>query len=313
MDFADRGISFDTSKRYQRHAPNHSQASFSSMAILMGKVNSTQTHVSVGRRNGSNASDTNSTFNKKYKNAISKPIPQVRPAAPEVSMRSERPIVIGSSAAAQGQKPHGSGANRQGSTRRSSGWNRYWSGGSALNIMGFGNKRTTYGSQSDRGSVYSDGGLPTRATQNSAMVPPLNLGPPQGRLSQVPSGSPTIAHQTRGFPLEQGMTGKIERPHSVSSVSSYGDLRDAFSSGVPESISEEKTWTPVGGYGWGADRAPSSVYTDSNYAHTPQRTTMVEDTDRNAVSRFPDPPRYQTHPQQPSDMSWLNLGNERGV
>jgi len=310
MDFADRGISFDTATRYQRHARDNSQASFSSMAILMGKVGSNQSHPVIGRRNGSNASDSSSNFNKKYKNAISKPIPQVRHIPPESFMRAERPAVVGASGPIPTPRARGSGTNKPGSARRSSGWNRYWSGGSALNILGFGNKRTTYGSQSDRESVYSEGGLPSRVTQISAMVPPLNLGPPpQGRMSQVPSGSPTIAHQAKGFPLEQGMAGQIERSHSVSSVSSYGDLRDGFSSGVPASVDEEKTWTPVGGHGWGTNRAPSSIYTDSNYAPTPPRTTMVEDTNRNPGPGFPSAPPYKTPAQRPSDMSWLNLGN----
>lgn len=311
MDFADRGISFDTATRYQRHARNNSQASISSMAILMGKVSSNQSRPVLGRRNGSNASDSSSNFNKKYKNAISKPIPQVRPTPPESFIRAERPAVVGASDPIPVPRGRASVANKPGSIRRSSGWNRYWSGGSALNILGFGNKRTTYASQSDRESVYSQGGLPSRVTQTSAMVPPLSLGhPPQGRMSQVPSGSPTIAHLAKGFPLEQGMAGQIERSHSVSSVSSYGDLRDAFSSGVPASVNEEQqTWTPVGGQGWGTNRAPSSIYTESNYAPTPSRTTMVEGTNRNPGSGFPSAPPYKTPAQRPSDMSWLNLGN----
>lgn len=311
MDFADRGISFDTSNRYQRHAPSRSEASFSSMAILMGKVKSSQPQSINGRRNGSNgsnASDSSSTFNNNYKKAISKPIPQVRPVSPQAFMRNERPAVLGASSTAREQKAPGSVANQQGETRRSSGWNRYWSGGSALNVLGFGNKRTTYGSQSDRDSVYSDTGLPTTATQASAMVPPLSLGIPQGRMSQVPSGSPTIAHQARGFQLELEMKGEIGRSNSMSSVSSYGDPRDPYSNDMTARMKEEQAWS---GNGWNANRVPSSVYTESNYAQTPQRTTMVEDTDSNAASKFPNPAQHQTN-QQSSDMSWLNLGNGRG-
>jgi hypothetical protein len=311
MDFADRGISFDTSTRYQRHAQNNSQNSFSSMAILMGKVGGNQPGAIVGRKGGSNASTTSSAFNKKYKNAISNPIPQTTQPAPGPFTRNDKapPQMTPAPTATPRARPPTT-ANRQGSTRRSSGWNRYWSGGSALNILGFGTKRTTYGSNaSDRESQYSENPPPTRATQESAMVPPLNLGA-SGRMSQVPSGSPTIAHQAKGYPLVQGQSGQIERSNSLSSVSSYGDNRDAFSSGIPASVNEDQHWTPVGGGGGWGGRAPSSVYTDSNYTQTPPRTTMVEDS-RNPVPRFPQPPRYQTPPQQSSDMSWLNLGNSR--
>ncbi|KFY63318.1 hypothetical protein V496_04032 [Pseudogymnoascus sp. VKM F-4515 (FW-2607)] len=303
MDFADRGIQFDSTRRYQGHAPKTSTASFSSMAILMGKVSSTQ-QPALGRRGGSNSSNASSNFNKNYKHTISKPMPQAR-AAPETYSRTERPLVVGGSNPGPTPRPRGSGVNRQGSTRRSSGWNRYWSGGSALNVLGFGNKRATYGSQSDQGSMYSENGQPV---QQSAMVPPLNFGSQKGRLSQVASGSPTIAHQAKNSPLEQGMSGKIERPHSaVSSVSSYGDLRDAYP-GVASSINEEhQTWTPVGGErGWNTgERVPSSAYTESQYG-TP-RATMIEGANGQRGQQGPGGHRGN---QQSTDMSWLNLGDK---
>ncbi|OBT67579.1 hypothetical protein VE03_03836 [Pseudogymnoascus sp. 23342-1-I1] len=305
MEFADRGMGmrFDPTKRYQGHATKNSTASFSSMAILMGKVSSTQ-QPALGRRGGSNSSNASSNFNKNYKNTISKPIPQAR-VVPESFSRTERPLVVGGSNPGPTPRPRGSGVNRQGSTRRSSGWNRYWSGGSALNVLGFGNKRATYGSQSDQGSMYSENGHPS---QPSAMVPPLNFGSQKGRLSQVASGSPTIAHQARNSPLEQGMSGQIERPHSVvSSVSSYGDLRDAYP-GVASSINEEhQTWTPVGAErGWNTnERVPSSAYTDSQYG-TP-RATMIE-----GANGQQGPQGLSGHRgnQQSTDMSWLNLGDK---
>ncbi|KFY29294.1 hypothetical protein V493_02431 [Pseudogymnoascus sp. VKM F-4281 (FW-2241)] len=297
MDFADRGMHFDPTKRYQGHAPKTSTASYSSMAILMGKVSSTQ-QPALGRRGGSNSSNASSNFNKNYKNTISKPMPQAR-GVPEPYARTERPMVVGGSNPGPTPRPRGSGVNRQGSTRRSSGWNRYWSGGSALNVLGFGNKRATYGSQSDQGSVYSETNHSLRGTQQSAMVPPLNFGSQNGRLSQVASGSPTIAHQTRSSPFAQGVSGKIERPHSaVSSVSSYGDLRDAYP-GVASSINEEhQTWTPVGQErGWNTgDRVPSSAYTESQYG-TP-RATMVDGKSGHQQN------------QHSTDMSWLNLGDK---
>lgn len=310
MDFADRGISLDTANRYQRHAQKPSQVSNSSMAILMGNVKTNQPRSVPGRRDGSNVSDSSSAFNKKYKSAISNPIPQVRQAQPDGFLRAERHPVVGATRPnpPPAQRAAQAGSNKQGSTRRSSGWNRYWSGGSALNILGFGNKRTTYGShQSDHESVYSEGPQ-SRVTQTSAIVPPLNVGHhPGGRMSQVASGSPTISHQNKEFRFEQGVAAHIERSNSVSSVSSYGDPRDAFSSGVPASVVEEpQTWTPFGGSGWGGDRTASSVYTNSNYAPTPPRTTMIESSNQ-TTSILNSAPCNEVTPKPPSDMSWLNL------
>jgi len=293
MDFADRGLSNGPSKRYpKRHEASHSQASVSSTAILMGKVSSSPPQPPLGRGHGSKGSDSSSAFNKSYKSAISKPIPQTGLAPSTSFSRSQQrpPVVGGGGPIMLPRQPSNAGNQKQDDeTRRSSGWNRYWSGGSALNMMGFGNKRTTYGSQqSDRESVYSnDGGMPPKLNTS---VPGISFGH-SGRLSQVASGSPTI-YQAKGYPLEQGMSGQIARTASVSSVSSYGDHRDEFSSGVPTSEESQKAWTPFGGSDWN-NRAASSVYTDNSFNQPTPRGTLATGAKQQPES---------------SDMSWLNLG-----
>lgn len=293
MDFADRGLNTAAAKRYpKRHEPSHSSASVSSTAILMGKVSSSPPQPALGRGHGSKGSNSSSAFNQSYKNAISKPIPQSG-LAPSTSFSrpQQRPHVVGGGGPIMlPRKASNAGNQQQDETRRSSGWNRYWSGGSALNMMGFGNKRTTYGSQqSDRESVYSnDGGMPPKLNTS---VPGISFGQ-SGRLSQVASGSPTI-YQAKGYPLDQGMSGQIARANSVSSVSSYGDHRDEFSSGVPTSEESQKAWTPFGGSDWN-NRAASSVYTDNSFNQpTPRGTLSTAAAKQQADS---------------SDMSWLNLG-----
>jgi len=304
MDFADRGLpQMSSARQFRGHEPNPSQGSFSSMAILMGRVSHKRGNE---KGNGSIGSDSSSQFNKKYKTAISKPMPQEQNLAPI------REPARGESAAFADERgppprPRGTPA-RRGSMRRSSGWNRYWSGGSAMNILGFGSKRTTY---ADADSLYSDNRLQSGVTQASAMPPPLKLGG-QPELNRVASGSPTIAHHSNNAPLTREMSGQIERTGSISSFSSYTDDRyDAFSSGVPASVNEQTSWTPVDRSDWENDRTPSSNYSESIYTSQPARSTANHLT---KDLRFPTPPTSQRAPpppQQTNDMSWLNLGADR--
>ena len=296
-----------SARQLQNHGAQPSAGSFSSMAILMGRSGQKK-----GER-GSQGSASSSQFNKKYKTAISNPIPQERPAngflaASDEPPRTERSVIDDKAAVS---RPRGNGA-RRGSTRRSSGWNRYWSGGSALNILGFGSKRTTVGSDPDTSSQYSEH-RPSQLTQHSAMVPPLKFGGPP-ELNRVASGSPTVADTSSRFPLTREMSGQIERS-SIASASSYDDddRRDAFSSGIPASVNEQNSWDPVDRQDWAAGgRGQSNAYTESVYAQTLPRSTVgtfPRDT------RFPIPPTSQmpkrpTPPHPTSDMSWLNLGGE---
>ena len=205
-------------------------------------------------------------------------------------------------------KPRGSTrGGRRGSSRRSSGWNRYWSGGSALNILGFGSKRTTYeGSDRSSDSQYSDQRLPSQITQVSAVPMPLKLADRPPELNRVMSGSPTIAYQSTKFPLTREMSGTIERPGSTSTISSFNDDRnDAFSSGVPASVHEQNAWTPFDKPAWGSRPAPSN-YSESVYATTIHHQSTAPNLP------LPQPPQRQPA-QQSSDMSWLNLGGNTRI
>ncbi|TAQ89551.1 hypothetical protein B7494_g2146 [Chlorociboria aeruginascens] len=306
MDFQDRGLpQMSSTRQFRGHEPAASQGSFSSMAILMGRVG----HKRGGSKgNGSFESNSSSQLNKKYKNAISKPILQESPykaaavlgtdekeIAKEISFSEDKVI----------PRPRGSRTGRRGSTRRSSGWNRYWSGGSAMNILGFGTSKRTTMEGSDTESHYSEHRQPSQVTQHSATVPPLKIGR-GSEISRVVSGSPIVANSSDGFPLAREMSGQIERD-SVSSTSSYNDDRnDAFSSGVPASVHEEKPWTP-----WGTSRGVSNTYTESTYAPTIPRSTIGNYSKDNqfpshSLSEHPPPPNN-------SDMSWLNLGGDSRV
>lgn len=295
------------------------------MAILMGRVG----HKRGDDKNGSLGSDSSSQFNRKYKTAISKPIPQApipqeEPFRPPTQIfveptRDEKAVSFAAkdvTAAEEREavpRPRGSTkGGRRGSTRRSSGWNRYWSGGSSLNILGFGSKRTTYeGSDRSSDSEYSIQRMPSQATQASALPRPLNLGE-RPELNRVMSGSPTIAHQTNKFPLTREMSAQLERSNSVGSFSSYNDDRhDAFSSGIPASVHEQNSWMPVQGQNWGRD----SNYSESVYANTLGRNTAnYQRETRFPAPGYPPPGQAPDRPTpSPQDMSWLNLGGETRI
>lgn len=311
---------------FRGHHPTDSQSSFSSMAILMGRIkqqNSSPPQAGSGvQRNPSHQtkrSSTSSIFNKAFKNTISKPIPQGTtqamasvPTAQSadflVSDDKNNPSLAPSAAAAARPRAPGAAAaiDRKGSTRRSSGWNRYWSGGSALNILGFGHGNGNNGSganskrvtdDSDRSSNYSDRSR-YRITQDSATVPPLTVYEPRASFSRVHTGSPTIAHHDSSK-LTEGMTGQIERP--VSAVSDGS----AYSSGIPASVHE--AWDPTGpGKPWGTDRAPSSAYS-SGVATALAPAASSKQQPAQAPTGVSRQPQLDTAASS-SDMSWLNLG-----
>ena len=146
------------------------------------------------------------------------------------------------------------------STRRSSGWNRYWSGGSALNLLGFGgnNNNGNAGTNRDsrRETVESDGSHYSdrnRITQDSATVPPLQFAEPRASFSRVTTRSPTIAHHNAG--ITQGLQVQIETQRPVSAVSSMS----GYSSGIPASVHD--AWDPIeASKPWWADRASDARY-----------------------------------------------------
>ncbi len=287
-------------RKYPGHEQQASHGSFSSMAILMGKVSHKRGSEKGSSSFGSNSS---SQFDKKYKTTISNPIPQEPAPGPspvpvQVSRGisfHEEPIPVTTS------RPPPAGNAPRGSTRRSSGWNRYWSGGSALNVLGFGSKRTTFeGTDRYSDSHYSEQRLPSQITQKSATVPPLKIGVFGEQLNRVASGSPTVSY-SGNFPLsrEKSVSAQIERPGSTSTVSSYNDRHDAFSSGIPASINEQDSWSPVRG-----DRSVSG-YSASIYTSNPPRDTIAANP---RDTRFQMPPPIRPDANHNSDMSWLNLG-----
>ena len=300
-DFEDKGLpQVSSARQIGYHEPQASQGSFSSMAMLMGRIGG---HKRGGdKASGSLGSDSSSQLNKMYKTAISKPIPQERPAQAFISStRDRKPLFSVEEKSTPSARPRGtSRGGRRGSTRRSSGWNRYWSGGSTLSVLGFGgSRRTTYeGSDRSSDSQYSN----HRITHGSASVPPLKIGE-RPELNRVVSGSPTIANTASKFPLPRGMSGTIEKHESMSSLSSFNDDRhDAFSSGVPSSIHEpQSAWPSVEKQGWPGGRTYSNAYTESNYDRTLPRSTKF-------LASPPYQPASQPRNKPTSDMSWLNLG-----
>ena len=289
---------------FRGHQTQDSQSSFSSMAILMGRLNQQKPGQSAPTRNTSQntkRSSVDSTF-KAFKSTISKPIPQAAAAmaatrsaspAPPLQMRDEKGVSFAPGTVEPRPRSPSTtaGVDQHGDTRRSSGWNRYWSGGSALGLLGFGNgngngngapnatsKRTTVVSESS--SRYSN--TQHRITQDSATVPPLQIYEPRASFSHVASRSPTIAQHNEK--LKEAMLGKIETQRPVSAISSVS----GYSSGIPASVHE--AWDPTSSKPWGLDRPHNGTF----YNTTPLA-----------------PASSKQSQNKRDDMSWLNLGDGR--
>ncbi|EAQ92545.1 hypothetical protein CHGG_00780 [Chaetomium globosum CBS 148.51] len=274
----------------------------------------------LGRKssNESRRDSSDSTF-KAFKSTISKPMAQptpppaaARPPPPSQQTRDEKGVAFATRTVDAKPRTLTAGADKQGDTRRSSGWNRYWSGGSALNLLGFGNgnnnsnsnninpnnvaahnsRRTTLAS--DRSSNYSN---PHRMTQDSATVPPLFPASAEPRMSfsRVNAHSPTIA--VYNDKLNQGMSGRIETQRPVSAVSDMS--ASAYSSGIPESVQD--AWdAAAAGKPWGADRS-------LNDSSTGVYSTPLAPASQGLKPPSQGPPRRNQPPVR-DDMSWLNLG-----
>lgn len=282
---------------FRGHRPQGSQESFSSMAILMGRVN--QQNSRAGKNSSDVGRQSTSSFHRQFKSNISKPIPQ-NDGNPVLQGHDNDGNAFNPAVAAPRRlPPNGGQLDPQDGTRRSSGWNKYWSGGSALQVLGFGGKRGTVASE--QSSHYSQSSTShnhnPRVTQDSATVPPLQF---EGRanVNRVNSGSPVVTGFPHKVPFGEGVAGKIERP--VSKASS------GYSSGIPESVNDG--WDPTDSESaWGTNRAPSSAYA-SSFAFGSAPPPSVPST-------FPPPLGVSTQPQlamasQSSDMSWLNLGDQ---
>jgi hypothetical protein len=297
-DYLPRDMAEATGQFYPGHSQQESQGSFSSMAILMGKAHQNQQALNRKGSKESKRSSAGSILNKQFKSTIGRPelIPE-----PAVVAKDEKAAITFAAIANEPKPRTGPVLTRDGE-RRSSGWNRYWSGGSTLNAVGFGSgngKRETQ--ETDRSSVYSE---KRRMTQDSATVPALQMeGRPE--FNRVHSASPRVSH-TNDDHLSEGQSGQIERPASGASSSGY-------SSGIPASVHDSReSWDPsTPGKVWGQNRAPSSAYSQSIYP-TPLAAP--------GPSRVPSAHTRQPQLRQPeltmtsatSDMSWLNLGDNDG-
>ncbi|KAI0540746.1 hypothetical protein GGR58DRAFT_105621 [Xylaria digitata] len=290
---------------FRGHGQQDSQSSFSSMAIFLGKTQkpAVQRKGSGGKKRASNGS----VYGKDIKHTISRPQPQT---TTQPSFLTQNEKIIMPPEPVQPKPRTRPTVNTDSALRRSSGWNRYWSGGST-SIIGFGgsskSRRDT--EVSDESSRYSD---TNRMTQDSATVPPLQV-PADGQPSfhRVNSGSPTISQYDPK--IREGLSGQIERPVSavsaVSAVSSSG-----YSSGIPTSVHE--AWDPtVPKKPWGSDRAPSSAYSSGIVSESPYPTGLGAPT----ANRPPLGVGVSRQPQLAvasisHDMSWLNLGdNDRSA
>ncbi|KAI0974561.1 hypothetical protein F4678DRAFT_381220 [Xylaria arbuscula] len=295
-DFFHEDIAKTSGGYFRGHIQQDSQSSFSSMAIFLGKAQkpAIQRKGSSEKRRVSNSS----MYSKDIKQTISRPQPQM---TTQPSFLTQPANIVMPPEPAQPKPRTRRTDDTDSALRRSSGWNRYWSGGST-SIMGFGgsskSRRDT--EVSDESSHYSD---TNRMTQDSATVPPLQV-PAEGRPSfhRVNSGSPTVSQYDPK--IREGLSGQIERPVSaVSAISSSG-----YSSGIPPSVHE--AWDPVPQKPWGIDRAPSSAYSSGVVSESLYPTGLGAPT----ASRPPIAVGMSTQPQlavasMSTDMSWLNLGD----
>lgn len=297
---------------FRGHRPQDSQNSFSILMGRAGQQKPTSSGLSRTSSNGSRRDSSDSTF-KAFKSSISKPIPQPAQAAvvhgsqSQQVTRDEKGVAFASSTAEPKPRNLTAGPDPQDGTRRSSGWNRYWSGGSALNLLGFGNgnngnnsnaaannsQRTTL--HSERSSNYSD---PHRMTRDSATVPPLQTFEPRMSFSRVNTHSPTIAVFNEKL-LQEGMAGQIEMQRPTSAVSEGS--ASAYSSGIPESVHD--AWDPTeANKPWGLDRSLNAPYTGIY-------STPLAPASQGLRHPAQPPPRPARPSQTPvrDDMSWLNL------
>ncbi|KAI9800083.1 MAG: hypothetical protein M1825_004265 [Sarcosagium campestre] len=206
--------------------------------------------------------------------------------------------------------PAGEGTSKDGAGKeRSSGWSRYFSGNSATNLVHMGGE----GSNDAGADSHGNARITSEASHDSARVPPL---------------SGARAADARTFPLAGSGRPNADR-HESSGTESSDVSRDAFSSGIPASVHDDSTWTPIGRQHWSSDRAPSSVYTNSMHGSMLPRDINADAFPAvprdSTVTTFPgagpgvavrdvhgyDGDRQGNLDPAHSDMSWLNLGHSR--
>ncbi|KAK7425654.1 hypothetical protein QQZ08_007870 [Neonectria magnoliae] len=280
------------------HNSKMSQESYSSMAILMGRAGKPNTGL-TRKPSHDTARSSVSSLHKQLKATIGKPVLQEM-QHPALQGQQTRCVAFDPNVVEP--RPRQRPAEEDDGLRRSSGWNRYWSGGSALQILGFGGPKRVTDVVDDQSSRYSEATQQRnpRVTQDSATVPPLNFDF-RPEFNRVNSGSPVVEQYSK-IPFQEGVAGKIERHSRVSS--------SGYSSGIPESVNEQWTSSNQAAKPWGADRATSSVYNPSMYFGTPLSP---------GIPPGQQPPSGVSHQPQlamastSSDMSWLNLGDRSRV
>lgn len=185
---------------FRGHQPTDSQSSFSSMAILMGRAGQRKSTTAGPSRKSSNESkrdSSDSTF-AAFKSSIGKPVLQPTPAmAPTPALPSRQQnqdekgvSFVTDSAATPKPRNLPRTTDAQGTTRRSSGWNRYWSGGSALNLLGFGN--------GNGGSANNNSNNNSNNANNHHNSPPANT-----TNNNSNSNNPHARHTTLGYNSER--------------------------------------------------------------------------------------------------------------
>ncbi|KAI9758775.1 MAG: hypothetical protein M1835_000532 [Candelina submexicana] len=257
MDFADQGAAF-MHEAGGSHGHSHANSQ-SSLTIMSGRTEAPYRG-----------------FDKEIGEDIRKnkillgPERELRDLIGEKASLAAKASVVGAGAgvATVGPQQRTEPAGKQ----RSSGWSRYFSGNSATNLVNLNSGRRTYSNQSrsSRGShsQYTDSRVTSVGQHGSAEVPPLDFGRYSSgkELVRVASNSPTLGQSPVHTPGETGiavtapMRAQLSRLPSDSTISS---VDKAFSSGIPASVHEDSTWTPVPRDPW-AERFPSSVYTDSS-------------------------------------------------
>ncbi|KAJ4232377.1 hypothetical protein NW757_013839 [Fusarium falciforme] len=275
------------------HNATLSQESYSSMAILLDRTGKQKTSLTRKPTNDTTRSS-GSSLHKQIKATISKPILQ---EMPYTALQGYDTMGVAFDRTVAEHRPLAGPMEAQDGMRRSSGWNRYWSSGSALQILGFGgSKRTTAGSE--QGSRYSEAmhHRSMRATQDSSTIPSLIFGfCPE--INRVNSGSLAVAECSK-IPFKDGVASKIERTPSRTSSSGY-------SSGIPESINE--AWDPtLNSKPWSPGRAPKISCNPNSCFRTPPSPSVP--------GPWNPPTGVSSQPQlamasMSSDMSWLNLGD----
>ncbi|EEQ33422.1 hypothetical protein McanCB56680_002537 [Microsporum canis] len=175
-------------------------------------------------------------------------------------------------------------------------------------------------SKSDYRSDCQNSGWP----HVSAEVPPLNVARFDGPqpLGIVASGSPSTEHPPKWpFTQHQGMAAKISSADSISLNSDdyYDDKRDtrtdAFSSGVPGSTHDVDRWGRMSR----EPRVASSNYSNSVYYDNPgppppggpDRYLNAMPESRAPSSNYGRNARSVNRGIVSSDISWLNIGNNR--